>query len=468
MRLSIRWRLTLWNTLALAVVLLSFSALVYLLLRRALYEQIDRALLAEHAQLVHDERLTEQPTQRLQHWIDEFQEHEKYFCVIYDRAGQVVLATPELAADSIPPSPPPTGETHFRTRSLPIVGRQRELAAPLRAGGEDLLVVHLAPLGEVDRELQELLVVLGTAVPIALVLSGGLAYLLARQALAPVQQLHRQTAHITADRLDRRLPVANANDELGRLAQTINDMIARLERSFAEIRRFTADASHELRTPLTALRTEVEAALSKPTEMTDHANLLGSILEECDRLTRLTEQLLALAREDARRVEQSYQPLDLAALVRGVVETMRCLAEMKSLRLRQYGEDMVPAHGDAARLRQVFYNLLDNAIKYTPENGEIEVRLERRGGEAMVVLRDSGLGISAEHLPHVFERFYRVDKGRSRAEGGTGLGLSIAHSIVTAHGGRIELDSAPGRGTVCTVALPLDPATVNGAAVYER
>jgi two-component system heavy metal sensor histidine kinase CusS len=293
------------------------------------------------------------------------------------------------------------------------------------------------------------------------------AYLLARQALAPVELLHRQTARITADQLDRRLPIANPGDELGRLAQTINAMIARLERSFTEMRRFTADASHELRTPLTALRTEVEAALGKPAETTDHANLLGSILEECDRLTRLTEQLLALAREDARRIEEANQPLDLAALVRGAVETMRPLAEMKSLRLRQHGADTLPAHGDAARLRQVFYNLLDNAIKYTPENGEIEVRLERRGSEAIIVLRDTGLGIPAEHLPHVFERFYRVDKARSRAEGGTGLGLSIAHSIVSAHGGRIELDSAPGRGTVCTVTLPLDAATVNGAPTRE-
>jgi heavy metal sensor kinase len=317
-------------------------------------------------------------------------------------------------------------------------------------------------LAEVDHELRELLVVLSTAVPVALVLSGGLAYLLARKALAPVEHLHRMTARITADQLDRRLPVANANDELGRLAQTINDMIARLERSFAEVRRFTADASHELRTPLTALRTEVEVALSKPAEAADHHNLLGSILEECERLTRLTEQLLALAREDTRMTQQAYQPLDLAVLVRGVSETMRPLAEAKGLRLRQQNVGALTMRGDEARLRQVFYNLLDNAIKYSPEGGEIDLRLERRGADAAVVLRDTGIGIPAEHLPHVFERFYRVDKARSRAEGGTGLGLSIAHSIVTAHGGRIDLDSASGRGTVCTVTLPLEATAVNG------
>jgi heavy metal sensor kinase len=373
MRLSIRWRLTLWNTLALAVVLLGFSGLIYLLLRHALYEQIDRTLQTAQTQQEHEERLTDG--------------------------------------------------------------------------------------AEIDHELREFLVVLGTAIPVALVLSGGLAYLLARKALAPIEQLHRLTTRITADRLDQRLPVVNAGDELVRLAQTINDMIGRLERSFAEVRRFTADASHELRTPLTALRTEVEVALNKPADVADQANLLGSILEECERLTRLTEQLLALAREDARIVQQERQPVDLAVLVRGAVETMRPLAEAKSIRLRQHGADALPMHGDAARLRQVFYNLLDNAIKYTPEGGEIEVGLGRRAGEAIVVLRDTGIGIPADHLPHVFERFYRVDKGRSRAEGGTGLGLSITHSIVTAHGGRIELDSIPSRGTVCTVTLPLESDT---------
>jgi heavy metal sensor kinase len=373
MRLSIRWRLTLWNTLALAVVLLGFSGLIYLLLRHALYEQIDRTLQTAQTRQEHGERLTDG--------------------------------------------------------------------------------------AEIDHELREFLVVLGTAIPVALVLSGGLAYLLARKALAPIEQLHRLTTRITADRLDQRLPIINAGDELGRLAQTINDMIGRLERSFAEVRRFTADASHELRTPLTALRTEVEVALNKPADVADQANLLGSILEECERLTRLTEQLLALAREDARIAQQERKPVDLAALVRGAVETMRPLAEAKSIRLRQHGADALPMHGDAARLRQVFYNLLDNAIKYTPEGGEIEVDLGRRAGEAIVVLRDTGIGIPADHLPHVFERFYRVDKGRSRAEGGTGLGLSITHSIVTAHGGRIELDSTPGRGTVCTVILPLESDT---------
>jgi heavy metal sensor kinase len=309
----------------------------------------------------------------------------------------------------------------------------------------------------VDRELGLLLAVMLLAVPVALALSGGAGYLLARTALAPMDRLRRSTEEITADRLDRRLPGSDSRDELGRLTRTLNAMIARLERSFAEVRRFTADASHELRTPLTAIRTEAEVALARPLNPADCQQLLGSILEECDRLARLTDQLLALAREDAAAARQAHEPVDLAALVRGVVETMRPLAEAGGLRLRLDAGGAVEVRGDGARLREVFYNLVDNAIKYTAEGGEVEVRSGQAGREAVVTVRDTGAGIPPEHLPHVFDRFYRVDKARSREQGGTGLGLSIARSIVTAHGGAIKLESAPGHGTTCTVTLPAGP-----------
>jgi heavy metal sensor kinase len=312
----------------------------------------------------------------------------------------------------------------------------------------------MAALEDVDHELGEVGTVLITAVSIMLLLSGGLGYALARKALAPMERLRRSTAEITADRLDRQLPIVNPRDELGRLTETFNAMIGRLQRSFAEIRRFTADASHELRTPLTAIRTEAEVALAKPLGLAEHQQLLGSILEECGRLTRLTDQLLALAREDARAARQVHEPVDLAALVANVAETMRPLAEAKGLTLHAEAHEPLSVRGDAARLREVFFNILDNAIKYTPEGGEVEVRTDRQGPEAVVTVRDTGVGIPAEHLPHVFDRFYRVDKARSREEGGTGLGLSIARTIVQAHGGEIELASTPGQGTVCTVTLP--------------
>jgi heavy metal sensor kinase len=466
MRLSIRWRLTLWNVLALAVVLIGFSTLVYGLLAQALYERLDRSLQAELAELESDDRMATQRDERLRHWIYEFKEHENISCIVYDSAGKVHERTVELAADAIPPAPSVShGQRVHANATLPIIGRQRTLSSRLTLAGQEFTVLLLAPLEEVDREFAELLSALALAIPFAILVAGGVAYWLARTSLAPVQELNCMTQEITAERLDRRLPVANPHDELGRLAETINAMIARLERSFSEIRRFTADASHELRTPLTAIRTEAEVALAKPLGVTEHQQLLGSILEECARLTRLTDQLLTLAREDACGSANAAQDgqvpqVDLKALVGSVAETMRPLADSKDLRLHlnspadHAGDGAITVPGDAARLREVFFNLLDNSIKYTAPGGEVHIEVSRNSTEATVTVRDTGIGIAAEHVPQVFDRFYRVDKARSRAEGGTGLGLSIARSIVLAHGGRIELTSVPGQGTTCTVSLP--------------
>ena len=451
MGLSIRWRLTLWNTTALAVVLLAFGGLVYGLMHHALYERVDSSLLTAWLEL---ER---KPDQNLAYWIKEAKEHQNLFCFVYGPRGDVVERTEELPLASIAPGlSGPIQQQDFFNVSLPIVGHQRALRRQLQTQGTQYTVVLLAPLEEVDHELGELLVVLGMAVPLALGVAGGTGYFLARNALRPVRRLHRLTEEISADRLDRRLPVTNAGDEIGSLTETINRMIGRLERSFAEIRRFTADASHELRTPLAVIRTEAEVALRRPMALADYHQLLGSILEECARLTRLTDQLLSLSREDAAKHILS-EKVDLAALVQDVVEAMRPLAAAKGLHLQVSGNGEMNVAGDSGRLRQVFYNLLDNAIKYTLEGGTIEVRCEARDGSAVVRVRDTGIGIPAEHVPRVFDRFYRVDKARGREQGGTGLGLSIAKAIVNAHGGQIELASTPGSGTTCTVTLPAEP-----------
>jgi heavy metal sensor kinase len=457
MRLSIRWRLTLWNTLALAVVLAGFAALVYALLSHALYGQVDRKLLGGFHELEHDGRPDSDPEGQVRHLAHELFEHEGVLCVVYDPGGETRLRTEELAANAVPPMPHPAeGGLRLRDASLPVIGRQRTLEGRARLGGQDVTVLFMAPLEEVDHELGRLLAALGMAVPVALACSAALGYLLARAALAPVERLRRSTREITADRLDRRLPVANPGDELGRLAETINEMISRLERSFAEVRRFTADASHELRTPLTAIRAEVEVALAAAAVTPEQERLLASVLEECDRLTRLTDQLLALAREDAKP-RPALEQVDLAVQAAGIAENLRPLAEAKGLGLDVKASGDVSVRGDGVRLRQVFYNLLDNAIKYTPAGGTVEVGVEAQRATVVVRVRDTGIGIPPEHLPHVFERFYRVDKARSRAEGGTGLGLSIVRAIVAAHGGRIELTSTPGQGTTCTVTLPAEP-----------
>jgi heavy metal sensor kinase len=461
--LSIRWRLTLWNGAVLAAVLVGFAAGVYALVARTAYGRIDRALLAEFRELESDYPRTGDATGWLANWIAETKEHENFGCVLYGPGDAVYTRTEDWPAAAVPPAPAGTaGGPHLHDLALPDVGRQRGLEGRVELGGREFAVRLLAPLDETDRELGRLLTALALAVPAALAVAAGSGYLLARKALAPVERLRRSTEAITAASLDRRLAVENAGDELGRMAQTINAMIARLERSFAEVRRFTADASHELRTPLTAIRTEAEVALARPLGEEDARQLLGSILEECGRLTRLTEQLLALAREDAGAARSAAEPVDLAALVREVAEVMRPLAEARGLKLADQTDGVVPARGEPARLRQVFFNALDNAIKYTPAGGVVTVRAERRGPEVIVSVADTGEGISAEHLPRVFDRFYRVDKARSREQGGTGLGLSIAKGIVESHGGRIELESKPGRGTTCTVTLPADGADRTG------
>jgi heavy metal sensor kinase len=450
-RLAIRWRLTLWNTLALAVMLACFAALVYGLLRHALYEQTDRSLQAGFRLLRGDSRAETVPEERLLHWIEEYKEHQNLFCVVYGPDGALHARTEGLAAESVPP-PPGSSDGWVYDKSLPGIGRQRIMAERLRLGGREFIVMLLAPLEAVDHELDEVRGVLLAAGLVTLLLSGGLAYALARKALAPVDQLRRAADAVTADRLDQRLPVAVPDDELGRLTRTINGMLARLERSFAEIRRFTADASHELRTPLTVLRTEVEVALHNPPSLAGVQQLLGSILEELVRMSRLTDQLLTLSRRDAGVDHFTPAPLDLCVLVSGVVDALRPLAESRGVLLRLEGSPVQVA-GDEGRLRQVFINLLDNALKYTPEGGTVTVAVGRQEQSGVVTVADTGIGIPPEHLPHVFERFYRVDKSRTRAEGGTGLGLSIARSIVLAHGGWIEVTSAVGRGTVCTVVL---------------
>lgn len=454
-RLSIRWRLTLWNTLSVAALLIVCGLLVYGMLRQAMYRQVDLLLQSQFEELRDDRRMATDHQSRIPHWVHEFKEHVNIFAVVYDLRGQVYARTKELAADCVPPKPVSVlNEPDFTTQTLPIVGSQRTLTGRLSGGDQQFTVVLMAPLADVEVNLYRVRKVLITALPLALLLAGAIGYWLSRKALAPIERLRLQTNEITADKLDQRLPVDNPNDELGRMTETINEMIARLERSFAEIRRFTGDASHELRTPLAVLRTEVEVAMTKSLDEYAQRNLLSSVLEECQRLTALIDQLLTLSRDDTGTAQYTHEPIDLNSFVADVVQTMIPLAEAKQQTLIFSGDEETYVIGDANRLRQVFYNLLDNAIKYTAQQGRIEVTVNSDDNVAMVSVSDSGIGIPDEHLPYVFDRFYRVDKARTREDGGTGLGLSIAKTIIVAHDGEIEIHSTSEKGTTCTVRLP--------------
>jgi heavy metal sensor kinase len=254
---------------------------------------------------------------------------------------------------------------------------------------------------------------------------------------------------ITAESLAERLPVENPEDEFGRLATVFNDTLSRLQDSFERLRRFTADASHELRTPLTAIRSVGEVALQSQRDPAAYREVIGSMLEEVDRLTRLVENLLTLTRAESGRIQPRREAVDVGVLATSVADHLRILAEEKDQRLSVDVHGDVKAECDPATLRQGLVNLVDNAIKYTPAKGLIDVDVTHGpSGEVVVEVRDTGPGIPAQHRERVFERFYRVDAARARESGGMGLGLAIARWAVEANGGRIELESEEGQGSV--------------------
>jgi signal transduction histidine kinase len=311
-------------------------------------------------------------------------------------------------------------------------------------------------------ELQPTLLV-GTFIiagPIVFLLSMIVAYFVVGSAFRPVDQLINEVEAITDGRsLHRRLPADASNDELARLSLTVNAMLTRLETSFAALRRFTADASHELKTPLTVLRADVERAMHPLTHRSDRMIALEEALQETARMADLVDSLLTLARADEGRFDIHRTPIEVDALVREVYETAVILGEDAGLTLSLVANDAATLMGDRTRLRQLLLNLVTNAIKYTPRGGHVDVGSTRRDDEILITVRDTGIGISANDLPHVFDRFWRADRVRSRMSerGGSGLGLSISQWIVQAHGGTITVQSRLGRGSLFSVVLPVEP-----------
>lgn len=307
---------------------------------------------------------------------------------------------------------------------------------------------------------------IGTMVMLAPIIFGVsmiVAYLVVGSAFRPVDQLINEVEAITDGRsLHRRLPADSSNDELARLGLTVNAMLSRLETSFAALRRFTADASHELRTPLTVLRADVERAMHPATSRADRMVALEESLQETARMADLVDSLLTLARADEGRFDIHRTPVEIEPLMREVYETAVILGEDAGHLLSMPVLETATVMGDRARLRQLLLNLVTNAIKYTPRGGRVEVSATRRpDDEIAIVVRDTGMGIAASDLPHIFDRFWRADRARSRASerGGFGLGLSISQWIVQAHGGSISAQSRLGRGSVFTVILPVVPET---------
>jgi heavy metal sensor kinase len=269
--------------------------------------------------------------------------------------------------------------------------------------------------------------------------------------------MNRQTKRISAGSLSSRLDVTNRRDELGGLAITINDLLTRLENSFKEQQRFIADASHELRTPLAVLRGETEVALNKDRTDEEYRESLTLIKDEAEQLSRIVEDLFLLARQPLDSPGLAKEPVLLNDAVKDCARAAQVLASRKGIRLENENEQQsMVLRGDGELIKRMILNLLDNAVKYTPRGGAINISLARQNGNAEIVVRDTGIGITPAEQLHVFDRFYRVDKARSRSLGGAGLGLSIVWAIVEAHGGKITVDSAPNDGSKFTVELPLN------------
>jgi heavy metal sensor kinase len=301
------------------------------------------------------------------------------------------------------------------------------------------------------RRFAGLLLAAGGAV-LALGLGGG--WWLAGRVIRPIDQISAAASRISAGNLSERIDVAEADNELGRLAGVLNSTFARLEAAFAQQAQFTADASHDLRTPLAVIISETQTALARERSAAEYRETLEGCLVTAQQMRRLTESLLELARFDAGQESMQREPFDLSQVVRQCVELVRPLAERRGIKLA-CELAAVQCQGDAERLSQVVTNLLTNAIQFNREQGEIRVSIEANNSSALIQVADTGAGIAAEDLQHIFERFYRADKSRSRAEGRNGLGLAICKAIVDAHGGSIEVTSQVGSGSTFTVKLPL-------------
>lgn len=461
---SLRFRLTVWYAGLLVGALLLFGVSVYLGLERYLISSMQRALASE-CRTIGAELLSQLPTKNA-HWL-ESEINEAYAPEVNGRFIRVTRVDGETVYLSGPPKDGAfdpskvslrSGGHKEGTRKVRFEdGRQLLISATsfTAADGSRFLVESGAPYQQVQVALHGLLVTFLIYVPliVSLAIAGG--YWLMRWSLQPVDEITHRAEGITSTNLSERLPVIRTGDELERLSIALNRMIERLDEAFQHINRFSADASHELRTPLTILQLELEGIAHNYRLDPGLADQMGSALEETHCMSRIVDSLLAIARLDAGEVKIARMPVDLGTLAMSTADEMKLLADEKSIALHRFTSPGVYVEGDRARLQEVIVNLIDNAIKYTHEGGRVEVSVRRTANTILLEVSDNGPGIPPHALRHVFERFYRADKARSRASGGAGLGLSIVKAICAAHGTEVRVSSREGHGSRFSVEFPL-------------
>lgn len=459
----IRTRLTASFVAVLAVVLLLYSATACFFLLRHLRQQLVRHAIQDVETV--EGLLYFTPTGQLL-LRDDYHNHPESKRVlerlleVRSSDGEVLLRNELLGSRSLGGGLLPNeGEGGYSEREFVLQDGLRVQMVSRRHAidGRDTVIRLAYSEQHVWEHFRADLIALLLPLPVILSIAGFGGYVLASRLLKPIQEIARKAGEITSDRLHERLPVNSSDGELADLARVFNALLYRLEQSFEQLRRFTSDASHELRTPLAAMRSVGEVGLRKPGSPEAYRDVIGSMLEEANRLTQLVDNLLTIARTDGGQVQVNKSTFPAFDLAKECISFFEALAEEKKQLLVVKGDSQVRVHGDWLLLRQAMVNIIHNAIKYTPEGGRIEVRTRREAGNALLEIQDSGPGIPKDQVDKVFERFFRVEQGRSRSgdkdEGGTGLGLSIAEWNVSIHGGKVLVNSQEGSGCTFTIIL---------------
>lgn len=464
---SVRFRLTLWYVLTLAVILTASGIFWVSHLSHTLLQHTD-----ERLQLVAENIATFHFTQHAPNFDEPHCEKLKDFIDSHgwstyiqtlNAQGTISCTSTNLSDFRLPLNKSALlhsarGEPYFETIDSLPTGPVRILTFPILEQGKifELIQIgeNLAAAEETVRHFRAALLTFSPLLFLGLATAG---WFLAGRTLAPVLRLTQMMQKITVENLGERLPVGKSGDELARLTENFNVMLGRLADSVERIRQFSGDASHELRTPLAILKGETEVALRWAKDPEELRITLASNLEEIDRMGRIIDDLLNLAKSDAGELKLTVTEFSLSDMLQDLYLSGSTLGEAKQIQvtLQLQVEREITIRGDQLQLHRMLLNLLSNSIKYTPNGGQVDISLRIDNGHAMIAFRDSGIGIDARHLPHIFDRFYRVDESRNRSIGGTGLGLAIVKAIAEAHRGRVEVVSTPGVGSTFTVTLPL-------------
>ena len=456
---TVRARLTLWYSGILFLILLIFGVALLAYFHQNLKWGLDQAILTRAAAMEHT---VEESAGHID--FSEIQEMDSFeisslpkYIQIMNIEKQILVKSLNLGDVSLTPAPRQwnkilNNNIVFGTLHLDQGKGIRYGCVPAHWRGKiKYILIVGVPLESIQRPVDRLRMALLLLIPIVLIFGGLGGWFLAGKSLRPLNDLTQRARSITANQLNRPLAISNAGHEIQELIDVFNEMIHRLDASFRQIKQFTADASHELRTPLTVIKGESEVALRAERDPKAYRETLRRIVEEADYMTRIVESLLFLSRIDAGQLLLKMEPVNLSALAESVVRELKFLAQEKNIHLFARTEKPIIIEGDSERLEQVMKNLVDNSLKYTEPGGEISVEVFQEERKAVLRVADTGIGIPAADLPRIFDRFYRVDKSRSRKIGGSGLGLSIVKWIVDAHHAEIDIQSQEGKGTTVNV-----------------